>query len=985
MFDLRNLKIRFQLLPTLLFGAFVIILTSVSATIAVSKARQMAEDSARELFSQIVQRNVDRLGASIRGIVLAVDEQSQRQVPRLFEDEGEGEGRASVLPTLVTLLRAYPDAYGFYIGFADDDYFQAIGVRGNAQVARQIGAPEGTIFALRSIIRQADGSRRERWTYLDVDEVPIGQTERRAVYAPSVRPWFIAAQASASLQVTEPYTFASLGAMGFTFSRALSSGAGVFGADVSFAELQAFAAATIDGGGGGFVVADADGHALVAQASGRFGEQPVSLGEPLRAARNAFFAEAGRVVTEGSRIAMVDGEAIAYASRNVDLLPGRTLHVSAFAPMSLYADPIQRTRNEILLLAGGTLIIFLPLAYWASRRIAGTLGALTRESERIQNMDFRDGEPVQSVFYEIGLLGRALQTMKSAIRQRTEALDGALAQLEGLVHSGIQLASGQSQESLLRQALESAVRLAGAQGAQFWLAGDAAGSPGLDLRLACAHGSALGDAAVVGGRTNHPCVQVARRREPLRIGTAEMAGWDLAGITSGQPPRALLAVPVLARGERLLGVLLLADPQTARGAALPEFAPDVVPYARTLAAQAGIGLENIGLLAAKRELMDSLVQLIASAIDAKSAYTGGHCARVPELAVMLAEAAADVGDGPLAAFRFETDDEWREFRIGAWLHDCGKVTTPEYVVDKGSKLETLYNRIHEVRTRFEVLLRDAEIARLQALAGGADAQAAQAAFDARSRQLQDDFAFVARSNVGTEFTAPEVHARLAAIGAQTWTRHFDDRLGLSHAEEVRLAAIPAQPLPVAEALLADKPEHIQPRTGRDQLPASLGFNMPVPQHLYNHGELYNLGIDRGTLTPEERYKINEHVVQTIVMLEQLPLPANLRRVPEYAGTHHETLTGSGYPRGLTAEQLSVPARIMAIADVFEALTASDRPYKKAKTLSEAVNILAGFKKRGHIDPVLFDLFLSSGVYRRYAERFLAPEQIDEVDVAAYVG
>jgi HD-GYP domain-containing protein (c-di-GMP phosphodiesterase class II) len=191
-------------------------------------------------------------------------------------------------------------------------------------------------------------------------------------------------------------------------------------------------------------------------------------------------------------------------------------------------------------------------------------------------------------------------------------------------------------------------------------------------------------------------------------------------------------------------------------------------------------------------------------------------------------------------------------------------------------------------------------------------------------------------------------------------------------------------LPAAETLLADKPWH---RIARDpgELPdPSYGFRMDVPQDRYNYGELYNLSISRGTLTNEERYKINDHIVQTIVMLERLPFPPTLSRVAEYAGTHHETLKGDGYPRKLNAAQLSIPARIMAIADVFEALTAADRPYKKAKTLSDSIAILAGFRDRGHIDADLFDLFLTSGVYRSYAERFLKPEQIDTVDIAAHL-
>jgi hypothetical protein len=269
------------------------------------------------------------------------------------------------------------------------------------------------------------------------------------------------------------------------------------------------------------------------------------------------------------------------------------------------------------------------------------------------------------------------------------------------------------------------------------------------------------------------------------------------------------------------------------------------------------------------------------------------------------------------------------------------------------------------------------------VSNGVDPQQAQAAYEARKAKLTDDFAFLAECNLGGEFMAPEKLERLKAIAEETWQRNFDDRLGLSYEESKRYTREP-EALPATEKLLDNKPQHIIPRTDTRILDPKWGFKVNVPEHLYNYGELYNLSIGRGTLTDEERFKITEHVIHSLVMLEQLPLPKNLKRVPKYAGTHHETLVGSGYPRKLTEAELTVPMRIMAIADIFEALTACDRPYKKAKTLSESIKILSFFKKDRHIDPDLFDLLLTSGVYKRYAEKYLLPEQIDEVDISKFV-
>lgn len=389
----------------------------------------------------------------------------------------------------------------------------------------------------------------------------------------------------------------------------------------------------------------------------------------------------------------------------------------------------------------------------------------------------------------------------------------------------------------------------------------------------------------------------------------------------------------------------------------------------------------------QRKLMDSFIELIAQAIDDKSAYTGGHCARVPELAFMLAAQASSSDAPAFEDFKLETDDQWREYRIAAWLHDCGKITVPEHIVDKGTKLETIYNRIHEVRMRFEVLWRDAQIKYWQGLNERPTAQAREEQLSATlhrdQQQLLDEFAFVAECNVGGEFLDDGKRARLVEISRKTWVRHFDNRLGLSPVEELRGTGA-TDNLPATEQLLSDRPEHMVERTRSAEYAPELGINMDVPEYLYNLGELYNLSISRGTLTAEDRFKINEHMITTIRMLEGLPFPEELKNVPRYASTHHETMSGLGYPRKLRGEQLSVPERILAVADVFEALTASDRPYKKAKAVSVAIDILHKMVLDNHIDKDCFELFVSSKVYVKYAEAFLAPEQRDAVDESKYI-
>jgi HD-GYP domain-containing protein (c-di-GMP phosphodiesterase class II) len=387
---------------------------------------------------------------------------------------------------------------------------------------------------------------------------------------------------------------------------------------------------------------------------------------------------------------------------------------------------------------------------------------------------------------------------------------------------------------------------------------------------------------------------------------------------------------------------------------------------------------------AQKNLLDAFIKLIASAIDAKSKYTGGHCERVPELSLMLAEVASQSDEGIFEEFKIQNEDQRRELSIAAWLHDCGKVTTPEYVVDKATKLETIYNRIHEVRTRFEVIHRDLTIEALNKKLAGQDHKEVDSWLETEHAKLIEEFNLVAKANVGAEFMKDDAKDEIKRIASRTWTRNFDDTIGLAHEEKKRVLEEKST-TPQVEQLLSDKIRHIIPREHFDYDEyEKMGFKTKVPEHLYNLGELYNICINAGTLSYEERFKIQEHVHMTLVMLEKLPFPEYLKNVPLYAGAHHETLIGTGYPRQLSKEDMPIPARIMAIADVFEALTAADRPYKEPKSLSQSIKILSFMVKDQHIDKDLFKLFLSSGVYKEYAEKYLKSFQIDEVDIQPYL-
>ena len=400
---------------------------------------------------------------------------------------------------------------------------------------------------------------------------------------------------------------------------------------------------------------------------------------------------------------------------------------------------------------------------------------------------------------------------------------------------------------------------------------------------------------------------------------------------TGYRSQSFLTVPMCNQDGDVIGVLQLLNALEPGSNEVTTFSKADQQLVESLASQAAIALSNRLLMKQLEDLFESFISLINMAIDEKSPYTGGHCQRVPALTMMLADATAQHQEGPLAGFSMTEMDRY-ELKIAGLLHDCGKVTTPVHVVDKATKLQTLYDRIDLIDTRFEVLKRDAEIEALRqqlALRPCVDAAAERAAtcsLQSRLDTLDADRNFLRTANSGGEFMSDAAVARVRHIGS-----HYQWR----------------------------NPEHRQ-------------------TDFLSIDEVDNLCIRKGTLTAAERDTINYHIVATNKMLEKLPWPKHLQNVPEYAGGHHERMDGKGYPKGLTREQMSVQARIMGIADIFEALTASDRPYKLGMKLSQAISIMVKMKEDGHIDADLFDVFIQQGVYLRYAHEFVDPMQIDEV-------
>ncbi|MEQ1773027.1 MAG: HD domain-containing phosphohydrolase [Burkholderiales bacterium] len=998
MAEFRALKFRFHTLSASIVMMLMLLLTALFLHAVVSRFNAMAENNAQERFQLLARSGaeglinlIDTTGRSVKA--LAAARRSR------FVQSGQMNENEMVLPFL-SALQTEDQLYGVHFALENDDFLQIIGVRDDPATIKLLSAPAGTYFALRRIQKVGSGQRETAWEYWSAERQVLGTRKEATDFLPTKRPWYEDAMKRSALAITAPYLFASTGKLGVTVSHPLRDGAGVVAADINLSALQVFLSTISLTPEAAIVVLDS-GNRVMASYSRSPMHQAMAGIAPLTAisaTENPYLKvfDEWRAAEKGATARVVDvkGERFVYAQHVFSSVPGHEIRIGAFAPMREFSGPIVAMRNTMVFGAGLFILVLTPFVFIGARRIGATLSRLSDDAEHIRQFDFSGNvRDVKSMVYEVDTLAHAQTLMKDTVQSRTRALTLAEEKLANLVRTGILLSREQDRQKLLRHILFGGKDLLHCDAATMYLKTE---SGAIKFAFRTMQGELpsfeipLQDAATGQPNDQYVSVFAANHNQSVSIDDVyQETRFDLSGTRafadeSGYRTVSMLTVPMSPREGEVTGVLQFMNALDAETGKIVPFAPGLVRFVEALAAQAAVALENQNLLEAQRALMDSMIKLLAGAIDAKSPYTGGHCERVPELAIMLADEATKVTEGPLAAFRFASDVERREFRIGAWLHDCGKVTTPEYVVDKATKLETIYNRMHEIRTRFEVLLRDAEIDCLKAQRDGGDTAEAAHRFDARRQELTDDFVFLAECNVGGEFMAPDRVERLKKMAAQPWMRHFDDRIGLSNEELVRYRREPAPALPVVETLLADKPHHIVPRGEDKALDPKYGFKVKVPEHLFNFGEVYNLSVGRGTLTEEERFKINEHIIQTIVMLDQMPFPKELQRVPEYAGTHHETLNGTGYPRKLDHNDLSVPARIMAIADIFEALTASDRPYKSPKTLSDSIKILSFFKKDKHIDPDLFDLFLRSGVYQRYAERYLKPEQIDHVDIEKYL-
>ncbi|MFQ3230329.1 MAG: HD-GYP domain-containing protein (c-di-GMP phosphodiesterase class II) [Reinekea sp.] len=934
-----------------------------------------------DLAKSNVEQTMDVIGdfsaVTLKSMFLPIEVEisvSEQQVISSLKDQD----RSNISPIMTNILNRHANTMAVYIGWDDGDFM----IYRHADRNRHPMLGPDAFYTLEYVERGPEGITNKSLYELSSQGSYLAAHDSKYSLDPRTREWFRLAKGSQNIVHTAPYAYFTENVLGITLAK--HSNDFVLGVDISLSEIGNELGSINYFPEADYFLLDQNKN-VISSNNTEILSSLVSLDTLLLSdlesskysSPELSNLEVGSTIYEAGRQSWyASSKVISTASNKTYFL------LSIVSSKQVFSS----TYNQLYIsLFVGLIIISLALmmVWLVSKRLSASIELLSEEAAHLAGFDFSKKIHTDSPITEVSVLADSMLRLQKTVRSFSNIslkIQNSLSHQD--LYNSLLLESSlametpygclycydqESESYLLSSELDSSTKPHVPVTDQSWstisrlaleeIYKDKSDRPGMDYTLA-----------------------VALKNSPLRF-----IHQDQRFARLNNRSRCLL-LPLSSKvGEPLGLIVLISEKET-------KLDIKQVRFGNVFAQFANSALENYQLYEQQKALLNSFIKLIASAIDAKSHYTGGHCERVPELTQMLVAKAEASMLPEYAEFQLDEDD-WEAIRIGSWLHDCGKVTTPEFVVDKATKLETITNRIDEIRTRFELLKQYEETkfyskqVDLLALQGQVVSSAELADLEATKEkqlaQLDDEFEFVASCNVGSEFMSNEKKVRLAGISQRTWIRTLNDQLGLSWAELERKPK-PPQSLPVIENLLANKAEHkiIRSEGNRFGEGNPWGFKMDVPELLYDRGELYNLQVEKGTLTTEERFKINEHIIQTIIMLEELPLPTALKAIPEIATGHHERMDGEGYPRKLMAAQMSLPSRAMVIADVFEALTANDRPYKRAKTLGESIHIMLAMMCDNHLDPGLLELFIEQEVYRDYADKFLDEVQNNPVDKQA---
>lgn len=933
-------------------GIFFTLVTALSCILIVFSYHN-SKILNKELAAERTVQNAEQIKLSFNALTAPILTAIDTLALSTFADDLHHEKETQWLASINAIMSKNPDLLSIVVGYPDEKSAFIRSTR-SLFMRNQFSTPENSHIMVD--LNTRDGTQTR--TFFDANLEAIGIENNHIDYQPTQRPWYRIAPRDQSIYMTDPYFYLFIQRMGVTLSRQLPNNSGVLSADITIASLSRFLTSLLDSTNAQLLLLD-DNKSILAHSG--FLPSDLTITPDIDAATTLSTSALHSIYDQSiwqESTASVEHQGTTWAVNllRISFSEKRGLWLAKAIPENeLIGKAISARNNQIFI---SILILFFStiLVLWASKRIASPLKKLGEQTKKIRNFDFSTISAPKSHIIEVTELAASVHLMSETIRNFLDTLH--------------QVSNNSNVDSLYGDIVQHCRSTAKASYVFIWTNSAenkeqhtlTAQYPCLENQMPINLEAFLHDL---------PLMQDAFTQQQFYNFTPSENDLERGQL----PPdlKRIWLLPLYNRERDCVGYVLIGFNHHT-----DEFQEEKLYFIRQFLGFASLIKENGDSITAQKLLFKSFIEMMASAIDTKSPYTGGHCQRVPELTFMLAESVAqDTTYFPT----FTLDEQQREaLYFASWLHDCGKVTTPEYVVDKATKLETIYNRIHEIRTRFEVLKRDVEIKYWKQRCDGKLAADLDSNLQQQLASLDDDFAFIAKNNLGSEFMDDKNLTRLLAISKHTWFRTIDDSLGLSWEEENRRKLRGKTALPCQETLLDDRVDHLLPWADSQRKSfKNWPFKLSIPALQHNRGELYNLSIQRGTLTAEERFIINDHIIQTIKMLKKLPYPKHLQRVPEIAGGHHEKLDGTGYPYGLDSSNLSIDSRIMAIADIFEALTASDRPYKKAKPLSEALKILAMMAKDQHIDARLFTIFIEKKVYLRYAERFLPKSQHDGID------
>ncbi|HFQ5290012.1 TPA: HD domain-containing phosphohydrolase [Vibrio vulnificus] len=936
---------------TSLFLVLTTVVGIVLITISYNHSQTLLTKSAEGLSNEHAHKLESAFQTSVGPILTTLD----FMAVSAFLDEYNNENKLKPwLSALAHIFEENPNLVALYHA-SESGTFTQYRMLNSPTIRQSFSAPANTFFLINNT--HVDGTNEFIFLDNQFERIDYKKTNDNK-FDPRVRPWFISAEMDGEIRLTEPYFFYFLKTNGVTLSRRSVNGQYVVGADFTLATLSNQLEQLAYSDRTRLALLDKEGRLLAQHQVGIDIQADVS--EQQQALKTSIFASLLAKVgypTTLFETATFNGLDWSITMTPVFLTDKVQLSLAEASPTDEILADLLSMRDKQVLTAILLLAVCFCVVWLVANRLSKPLINLVYLTDNIARFNFKKTRYPQSMIKEVSNLTSSIELMEHTLHDLLRLLRDT--------------AGNQEFEVLAKTIAHQAYLVTKAETILLYIQSEE------EKKLILA--------------ANHAII-------PFKVDINDFVNetpWLMAQLKEGDTIHLdrttnalkrhqdtifnsdIFLFPLLNREKQLVGIVTVGYERPPSETQLAKHA-----FLRELLSFAEIAKDNIDQMQQQKEMLNAFIELIASAIDTKSPYTGGHCQRVPQLVTWLTEV-VEKDNKYFPSFKVNAK-QWEEIRLAAWMHDCGKVTTPEYVVDKATKLETIYDRIHEVRMRFELLKLQGEVDYWRARSQGEDPDAAKAHLTMLHRQLDDEFAFVARCNAGGESMAEADIEKLNTIAQRQWKRTLDDQLGVSWIEQQRHRNKPE--LPVMEPLLADKDVH--------KVPWEAGFHpsqhwqqayvLKPGEYKYDRGELHNLTVRYGTLTDEERFIINDHIIQTQIMLNHLPYPEHLKNIPEIAGGHHERMDGKGYPLGLHEEELSVPARIMAIADVFEALTSADRPYKKGKTLAESLEIMTNMATSGHIDPKIYLLFLIQKVDQKYASAFVNRSQLSEIDRESHI-